>query len=371
MSTPFVSGQVALLLSLQPELTPADTNALLRATAKHLVNPPRRALGGDASISTPASLLFAAVPPSIRRTSTSIPTAVADESAHLSCGDRNAQRLHTVNHVGGAGDALHDLGNRLTYGEYLQLDSLLAAQQPRTSAHDEMLFIVQHQTTELWFRLVLHELDAAMAGIDNDDLGPVFKNLARVERVFRVLLDAWEVLSTMTPADYMEFRHGLDASSGFQSHQYRLLEFALGNRDPVYLRPFAHRPDLHSQLADALAAPSLYDRTIALLARRGLPIADEVLNRDMSLRHVSHPSVMAAWGDVYRRTGEAWDLYELAEELVDLEDTFRQWRFRHVTTVERIIGNKPGTGGTSGVSYLKERLTVVLFPELWEIRTDL
>jgi tryptophan 2,3-dioxygenase len=276
-----------------------------------------------------------------------------------------------IESTNGAGEALHDLSDRLTYGEYLQLDSLLAAQRPRTDAHDEMLFIVQHQTTELWFRLVLHELDAAMAGIDNDDLGPVFKNLARVERIFRVLLDAWEVLSTMTPADYMEFRHGLDASSGFQSHQYRLLEFALGNRDPVYLRPFAHRPELHAQLTAAMAAPSLYDRTIALLARRGLSIADDVLTRDVRDSHVSHPTVIAAWSQVYRHTGSAWDLYELAEELVDLEDTIRQWRFRHVTTVERIIGNKPGTGGTSGVGYLKERLEIVLFPELWEIRTDL
>jgi tryptophan 2,3-dioxygenase len=276
-----------------------------------------------------------------------------------------------VTRVGGADDAILDLRGRLTYGDYLHLDSLLAAQQPRTDAHDEMLFIVQHQTTELWFRLVLHELDAAMTGIDCDDLGPVFKNLARVERIFRVLLDAWEVLSTLTPADYMEFRHGLDAASGFQSHQYRLLEFALGNRDPLYLRPFALLPESHAQLVAALAAPSLYDRTIALLARRGLPIAEEVLTRDVRIRHVSDPTVASAWGEVYTHTNENWDLYELAEELVDLEDTIRQWRFRHVTTVERIIGNKPGTGGTSGVGYLKERLAVVLFPELWDVRTVL
>jgi tryptophan 2,3-dioxygenase len=276
-----------------------------------------------------------------------------------------------VTHSGGADDAILDLRGRLTYGEYLQLDSLLTAQQPRTDAHDEMLFIIQHQTTELWFRLVLHELDAAMAGIDRDDLGPVFKNLARVERIFRVLLDAWEVLSTLTPADYMEFRHGLDAASGFQSHQYRLLEFALGNRDPLYLRPFEVVPETHSQLSAALATPSLYDRTIALLARRGLPIADDVLTRDVRMRHVSNESVASAWGEVYRHTHQTWDLYELAEKLVDLEDAFRQWRFRHVTTVQRIIGNKSGTGGTSGVGYLSERLSVVLFPELWDVRTKL
>jgi tryptophan 2,3-dioxygenase len=279
--------------------------------------------------------------------------------------------IDPVNRPDSADAALLDLSGRLSYGEYLQLDSLLAAQQPRTEAHDEMLFIVQHQTTELWFRLVLHELEAAMAGIDRDDLGPVFKNLARVERIFRVLIDAWEILSTMTPADYMEFRHALDAASGFQSHQYRLLEFALGNRDPVYLRPFAHRHELHAELTAALESPSLYDRTIALLARRGLPIAATVLDRDVRLSHVPHPSVAAAWREVYRHTDTSWDLYELAEELVDLEDTIRQWRFRHVTTVQRIIGAKPGTGGTSGVGYLKERLAIVLFPELWEVRTDL
>lgn len=275
----------------------------------------------------------------------------------------------TVAH--GADEAVLDLTDRLSYGDYLRLDLLLDAQQPRTSAHDEMLFVIQHQTSELWFRLVLHELGAAMDGIDRDDLGPVFKSLARVKSIFRVLLDSWEVLTTMTPADYATFRESLDTASGFQSHQYRLLEFALGNKDELYLRPFEHSPLVHRQLVDALDSPSLYARTIALLARRGLPIADEVLARDSRLGHATHPTVTAAWREVYRHTGDMWDLYELAEELVDLEDALRQWRFRHVTTVQRIIGQKRGTGGTSGVGYLRARLDVVMFPELWDVRTEL
>ncbi len=264
-----------------------------------------------------------------------------------------------------------DTGDQLTYGQYLQLDALLGAQAPLSSAPDEMLFIIQHQTTELWFRLVLHELSAAMRGIDHDELGPAFKSLARVERVFRVLIDAWEVLSTMTPADYMQFRGSLGASSGFQSHQYRQLEYTLGNKDPQYMQLFTHQPEVHRQLDDAYRARSLYDRSLALLARRGLPIAAEVLERDVTTGHLPHPSVVEAWRHVYLHTDEHWDLYELAEELIDFEDTLRQWRFRHVTTVQRIIGGKPGTGGTPGVAYLRQRLDVVLFPELWTVRTEL
>jgi tryptophan 2,3-dioxygenase len=264
-----------------------------------------------------------------------------------------------------------DFQDRLIYGQYLHIDELLGAQQPLSGAHDEMLFIVQHQTTELWFRLVLHEMQAVMDGIDRDDLGPVFKGLARVERIFRVLVESWEVLSTMTPSDYMLFRESLGSSSGFQSHQYRLLEFALGNKDPMYMLPFRHQPAVHQQLQAAFEAPSLYDRAIALLARRGLPIPDDVLHRDRTQRHTPQPAVVAAWRAIYTDTTRHWDLYELAEELLDVEDALRQWRFRHVTTVQRIIGGKPGTGGTSGVAYLRQRLDLVLFPELWTVRTEL
>lgn len=276
-----------------------------------------------------------------------------------------------MNNEDAAAGAVLEFKGRLSYGDYLHLDELLESQRPRTDAHDEMLFIIQHQTTELWFRLVQHELDMAMAGIDADELGPAFKALARVERIFRVLLDAWSVLATMTPADYMQFRNSLDAASGFQSHQYRLLEFTLGNKDPLYMRPFEHLPEVSSRLQTAYHSPSIYDRAIALLARRGLSIDADVLGRDVSRPYVPNDSVTAAWRTVYLDTEHSWDLYELAEKLVDFEEALRQWRFRHVSTVQRIIGAKPGTGGTAGVQYLRERLNVVLFPELWMVRTDL
>jgi tryptophan 2,3-dioxygenase len=267
--------------------------------------------------------------------------------------------------------AVLDMRDRLGYAAYLHLDELLGAQRPRSDAHDEMLFIIQHQATELWLRLVLHELEAAMVCLDADQLRPVFKHLARVERVFRVLLDSWDVLSTMTPADYLAFRGSLDASSGFQSFQYRMLEFVLGNREAVYLRPFEHQPALHERLVAACNAPSLYDRTLHLLARRGASIHHSVLHRDITRTYEPHDSVTAAWRTVYENTEEWWDVYELAEELVDLESALREWRFRHVTTVQRIIGAKRGTGGTSGVGYLASRLDVVMFPELWTARGEL
>ncbi len=264
-----------------------------------------------------------------------------------------------------------DLRGRLSYGDYLQLDELLGAQRPRTAAHDEVLFIVQHQTTELWLKLVLHELHTVAALLDGEELGPAFKGLARVEQVLRVLIESWDVLTTMTPADYSSFRAGLDTASGFQSYQYRELEYLLGNKDPLYLGPFEHRPDLAGHLRRVLDEPSLYDLAVRLLARRGLPVAPDVLARDVALTHRSDPSVIAAWRLVYADPATHWELYELAEKLLDLEDALRQWRLRHVTTVERIIGGKPGTGGTSGVAYLRERMNVVLFPELWQVRTEL
>jgi tryptophan 2,3-dioxygenase len=271
----------------------------------------------------------------------------------------------------GAADAHLDLRHRLSYAQYLGLDDVLAAQHPRTSAHDELLFIIQHQATELWIKLVLHELHTVSSLVDADDLGPAFKSLARVERVMQVLISAWDVLTTLTPADYLSFRAALDTSSGFQSFQFRELEYVLGNRDPVYLEPFRHEPERFARLDAVLHEPSLYDRVVRLLARRDLPVDPALVERDWSQSYRPHRSVVDAWLIVYRQPDTHWDLYELAEELVDLEDAMRQWRMRHVTTVERIIGLKMGTGGTAGVPYLRSRLQLVLFPELWDVRTEL
>jgi len=264
-----------------------------------------------------------------------------------------------------------DFKGEMSYGDYLGLDAILTAQAPRSDCHDEMLFIVQHQTTELWMKLVLHELFAARAKLQADELGPAFKMLARVGAIMQQLIQAWNVLSTLTPSEYGQFRASLGHSSGFQSYQYRGLEFLLGNKSAVMMEPHRHRPDLHAWLDALLRAPSFYDEAIHVLARRGLPIDQSVLERDFTQPYVTQPSVEAAWAEVYRNTDKYFDLYELAEELVDVEDTIRQWRFRHVTTVERVIGFKRGTGGTSGVSYLRGMLEVRLFPELWDLRTRL
>jgi tryptophan 2,3-dioxygenase len=264
-----------------------------------------------------------------------------------------------------------DFSGEMSYGDYLQLDRLLTAQRPLSANHNEMLFIVQHQTTELWMKLVIHELKAAIARLRGDDLAPAFKMLARVSRIMAQLIQAWDVLSTLTPSEYMDFRHTLGRSSGFQSYQYRAIEFLLGNKRPSHLAPFRHRADIHAELEALLAAPGIYDEAIRLLARRGFAIAPAVMERDWRQPYAPEKSVEAAWMAVYRDTGRHWDLYELGEELVDLEDFFRQWRFRHVTTVERIIGGKRGTGGTEGVSYLRGLLEIRLFPELWDLRTAL
>jgi len=259
----------------------------------------------------------------------------------------------------------------MSYGDYLGLDAILGAQHPRSPSHDEMLFIVQHQTSELWMKLALHELRAARGCIREDRLAPAFKMLARVSRIMAQLVHAWDVLSTLTPSEYSAMRPHLGSSSGFQSQQYRQIEFMLGNKNPVMLRPHAHRPDLHAEVEAALREPSLYDESIRLLARHGFPIEPGQLERDWSAPRPFSDPLEAAWLAIYRDPSAHWALYELAEELVDLEDAFRQWRFRHVTTVERIIGFKPGTGGTVGVPYLRRMLDVVLFPELWKVRTDL
>jgi tryptophan 2,3-dioxygenase len=269
-------------------------------------------------------------------------------------------------------DGVHtDFAQAMSYGDYLGLADLLAAQRTRSEQHDEMLFIVIHQVQELWIKLFLHELDAAIAGIRADDLGPAFKNFARCARIQEQLVRAWDVLSTMTPADYLAFRHALGRSSGFQSFQYRMLEFKLGAKDQVLMKPHAHKPDWHEPLQASYAAPSIYDEALRLLARRGYPVPAEVLERDVTRPHEAHQGVEAVWAEVYRQSGERFDLYELAEELVDLEDLMRQWRFRHVTTVERIIGLRRGTGGSAGVGYLRSVLEREFFPELWSLRTKL
>ncbi len=264
-----------------------------------------------------------------------------------------------------------DFRGRMSYGDYLQLDRLLDCLKPLSPQHDETLFITIHQASELWMRLVIRELEAAIANIRADRLQPAFKMTARVTRIQNQLIQSWDVLSTLTPADYMTFREALGQSSGFQSYQYRLIEFLLGNKQRAMLEPHRHRPDILSALEAALAGPSLYDEAQRLLARRGFAIASAHLERDLSQPYRAEASVRRAWLEVYRRPDEHWELYELAEELLDIEDAFQQWRFRHVTTVERIIGGKPGTGGTAGVAYLRQALDIRFFPELWEVRTEI
>ena len=259
---------------------------------------------------------------------------------------------------------------QMSYGDYLSLDNLLTAQTPRSDAHDEMLFIIQHQTSELWMRLVLHELHAARKTLQANKLRPAFKMLSRVARIFEQLNNAWDVLRTMTPSEYTSFRASLGQSSGFQSFQYRQIEFLLGNRNPAMLMPHAHRSADHAVLSQELTQPSLYDVALQQLAG-SLPLPDHVLARDLGGPYTADDAVTAAWTKVYQSPDQYWELYELAEKLVDCEDYFRRWRFNHVTTVERVIGFKRGTGGTGGVSYLRRMLEVELFPELWALRTAL
>jgi tryptophan 2,3-dioxygenase len=264
-----------------------------------------------------------------------------------------------------------DFSRSMSYGDYLQLDAILTAQKPLSPDHNEMLFIIQHQTSELWMKLMLHELSAAISRVAADELGDAFKMLARVSRIMEQLVHAWDVLATMTPPEYSAIRPYLGNSSGFQSAQYRCIEFALGNKNAAMLKPHSHRPDLLAQVQAAYGAPSLYDEALRLLARRGLPIPSSYVQRDWTQPYVESAEVEQAWLTVYRDPKQHWDLYQLGEELTDLEDAFRLWRFRHVTTVERVIGFKRGTGGTGGVSYLRKMLDVVLFPEIWKLRTDL
>ncbi|AVS64340.1 tryptophan 2,3-dioxygenase [Paracidovorax avenae] len=264
-----------------------------------------------------------------------------------------------------------DFSRDMSYGDYLQLDAILNAQKPLSPNHNEMLFIVQHQTSELWMKLMLHELRAAIDHVARDDLPPAFKMLARVSKIMEQLVHAWDVLATMTPPEYSAIRPYLAQSSGFQSYQYRCIEFSLGNKNAAMLKPHAHRPDLLAQVQAAYEAPSLYDEALRLLARRGIPVPASHTDRDWTQPYSENDAVEGAWLAVYRDTQRYWDLYQLGEKLTDLEDAFRLWRFRHVTTVERVIGFKRGTGGTGGVSYLRRMLDVVLFPEIWKLRTSL
>ncbi len=260
---------------------------------------------------------------------------------------------------------------RMSYSDYLRLEQVLTAQQPLSDAHDELLFIIQHQTSELWMKLAIHELGSAIEAIRKDDLQPAFKMLTRVARIFEQLNNAWDVLRTMTPSEYTQFRGALGQSSGFQSWQYRAIEFMAGNRNLAMLGPHAHQPDLMAKLDAILAEPSLYDESIKLLARNGFDVGEEAHRQDWRQSRQESSKVRAAWKAVYTAPATHWMLYELAEKLVDFEDYFRRWRFNHVTTVERIIGLKRGTGGTAGVSYLRKMLEVELFPELWNLRTEL
>lgn len=257
------------------------------------------------------------------------------------------------------------------YGDFLHLDQLLNIQHRFNGSHDELLFIVIHQTSELWFKVIMHEARAAIANIRKDDLRAAFKMIARITRIQAQLAQAWDVLGTMTPNDYLEFRDELGDSSGFQSYQYRMFEFMLGDRKAANFAPQQHHPHIAAELTEILAAPSLYDEAVALLSRRGFAIDPSVLDRDWSSPYRRHPSVVAAWSAVYRNYREHWDIYEFAEKLADLEDAFQTWRFRHMRTVQRIIGAKRGTGGSSGVSYLKRALEREFFPEILDVRSDL
>lgn len=264
-----------------------------------------------------------------------------------------------------------DFQKEMSYGGYLQLEKILTSQHRVSDHHDEMLFIIIHQTSELWMKLILHEVNAAAECIRRNDLEPSFKMLSRVSRIQQQLIQSWNVLSTLTPAEYMEFRDKLGHSSGFQSYQNRLIEFALGQKNAHTLLVYKHEPELYKQLTNALHEPGLYDAAVNALALRGLPIDQEALDRDWSQEYQPNASVEEAWLTVYRNVDQYWDLYELAEKLVDIGSQQQLWRFNHMSTVERIIGNKKGTGGSSGVSYLKRVLDHQFFPELWSLRTKL
>lgn len=262
-----------------------------------------------------------------------------------------------------------DFRDDMSYGDYLQLDKILSAQAPLSSEHDEMLFIVIHQSGELWLKLAGHELAAAMAMIKKQQFGPAFKVISRVKHIFLQLTQAWNILSTLTPVDYLKFRETLGHSSGFQSYGYRKLEFMLGNKNKELLKVHEATPDIHQELTDLLHQPSIYELTIDVMRQSGLNIDDQVLRRDFSKPYERNDSVLNAWKQVYLNSEQYFELYELAEKLMDIEDVFQNWRFKHMYTVQRVIGNKMGTGGSSGVAFLKKALDINFFPELLEVRT--
>lgn len=264
-----------------------------------------------------------------------------------------------------------DFIEKMTYGDYLQLDTLLSSQKRLSGHHDEMLFIVIHHVSELWLKLTIHEIQGAINAIQQGDLQASFKMLARVSNIQNQMIQAWDVLSTLTPAEYMEFRGKLGNASGFQSYQYRLVEFVLGYKTPFILKIYEKDPEIHAMLEKAYLSPGLYDVAIETLAGVGFPINEAILNRDFSKTYEKDASVEQAWLTIYKNVDKYWELYQLAEKLVDIEDSFQQWRFKHMKTVERIIGHKTGTGGSSGVGYLKKVLDHYLFPELWDIRTKM
>lgn len=264
-----------------------------------------------------------------------------------------------------------DFSEDMTYGEYLHLDNLLSSQNRLSGHHDEMLFIIIHQVSELWMKLILHELTSAIQAIQADKMQSAFKMLARVTKIQTQIIQAWDVLSTLTPAEYLEFRDKLGKASGFQSFQYRQIEFALGYKTNHILKIYEQEKELYEELKGAFHGPSIYDVSIQALARAGFAINPALLNRDYSITYVGDESVAEAWKVVYRNVDQYWNLYQLAEKLVDVEDWLQQWRFRHMKTVERIIGFKKGTGGSSGVNYLRHVLDHRFFPELWDLRTNL
>ena len=262
-----------------------------------------------------------------------------------------------------------DLSADTSYGGYLRLDLLLAAQQPRSPHHDEILFIIQHQTAELWMKLIVHELQAAIAHVKADRLAPCFKILARVKQVQRQLFEQWAVLETLTPSEYVQFRDVLGPASGLQSFQFRAIEFLLGNKSASILAVHRHDPAIHGWLTRLLESPSLYDEFLRHLARRGMPVPPERVERDWTEPYPRHDGVVAVFKAIYEDPERHWDAYDMCEKLVDVEENFQLWRFRHVKTVERVIGFKRGTGGTAGVAFLRKTLDVALFPELIDVRT--
>ncbi|KZL20213.1 Tryptophan 2,3-dioxygenase [Pseudovibrio axinellae] len=261
--------------------------------------------------------------------------------------------------------------DNMSYGDYLKLSDVLGAQAPLTDAHDELLFIIQHQTAELWMKLAIREMSEACDALAQDEFAQASKLMARVNKIFYQLNSAWDILRTMTPSDYTTFRDSLGKSSGFQSYQYRAIEFVVGNKNPALMKPHDHLPEVSKWLREIYEAPGIYDQMVRAVARAGFDISKDVLNRDVTRPYTTDASVQKAWAIIYRNPRDNWHFYDLAEKLIDFEDFFRRWRFNHLTTVERIIGSKMGTGGTSGAPYLKKMLDTVLFPELWQVRSDL